>query len=482
MIQVIDVFAGPGGLNEGFSSVEDANGNPVFKVAASFEMEQNAVNTLVLRAAMRRLRSDGSFHRDYYRFLNGDITETEFRALPHVAEAIAAARSEVHQVELGPGERENVTATIQKATAGAEHVVLIGGPPCQAYSLVGRARRKHDQTFLEDKKHFLYREYLDILQTVKPTVFVMENVKGLLSASHGDTQMVDLILDDLTVGGDYEIRSLVVPTEHPRPTDFVIRAEQYGVPQARHRVILLGLRKDAHLEPDTITPTAEDDRPDLIDAISGLPAMRARLTPRSQDNERDWELARAESRLHAGVKGRVNSIPPVGRAHVAATAVSTSLPESLRRWLLDDNLRNVTLHEPRAHMRSDLVRYGYLALMKEQDETPRVTDLPRYLRPAHKNVDAETTPFTDRFKVQGPSGPSSTIVSHMAKDGHHFIHPDADQMRSLTVREAARLQTFPDNYWFTGSRTAQYQQVGNAVPPYLAHQIARVVAKTLGHL
>lgn len=475
VIQVIDVFAGPGGLNEGFSSVEDASGNSVFRVAASFEMESNAVNTLILRAAMRRLRTDGRFHPDYYRFLNSEITEGQFRALPHIAQAMEIAATEVHQIELGPTERENVTSIIRGATSTDEPVVLIGGPPCQAYSLVGRARRKHDEKFLEDKKHFLFREYLDILQTVRPDVFVMENVKGLLSSRHGDDRMFQLIMSDLTANGDYEVRSLVVPVEQPRPGDFIIRAERFGVPQARHRVILLGIRKDAGRISDTLAPSLE--HPTLGDVLSGLPAVRSRLSPLSADDAETWNWARQKGRVYAGREQDRRKPPPVARTH--QPLLPNTMPQRIRDWLIDPALEKITLHEPRAHMETDLIRYEYLALMKEKHIVPRVNELPPALAPQHRNVASEGTPFTDRFKVQGRAGASSTIVSHMAKDGHHFIHPDPHQMRSLTVREAARLQTFPDNYFFTGSRTAQYQQVGNAVPPYLARQIANVVARIL---
>jgi DNA (cytosine-5)-methyltransferase 1 len=131
-------------------------------------------------------------------------------------------------------------------------------------------------------------------------------------------------------------------------------------------------------------------------------------------------------------------------------------------------------------MELDLARYVYLASLASRGLAPRVTDLPTELKPKHRNLDYAQTPFADRFKVQAWTNPSSTVASHISKDGHYYIHPDPDQMRSLTVREAARLQTFPDDYWFHGSRTMQFHQVGNAVPPLLAFQIAERVAEVLG--
>ena len=132
-------------------------------------------------------------------------------------------------------------------------------------------------------------------------------------------------------------------------------------------------------------------------------------------------------------------------------------------------------------MEGDLLRYGYLSRMAEvREQIFRLKDLPSRLKPAHKNVGRADPPFKDRFRVQLWDSPATTIVSHISKDGHYYIHPDSAQMRSLTVREAARLQSFPDNYFFMGSRTRQYQQVGNAVPPLLAAQIAANVARSLG--
>lgn len=152
----------------------------------------------------------------------------------------------------------------------------------------------------------------------------------------------------------------------------------------------------------------------------------------------------------------------------------------MMQWLRPRGLAHVTQHVSRSHMVSDLQRYAYLAMLAGAGSRPTVTELPEEMKPDHKNLGAVTVPFVDRFKVQVKDRPSSTIASHISKDGHYYIHYDASQMRSLTVREAARLQTFPDDYYFMGNRTAQYHQVGNAVPPWLAKQIAEVVADLLG--
>lgn len=469
MIPVVDIFAGPGGLNEGFSRIRRADG-PVFDVAASFEMEWNAVQTLAIRSAIRRMTDvrDSALPGAYRDLLTGRKPLAEALRDEDFGSSVELARKHIHHVELGPARRQDVADRIKGATANSREWVLIGGPPCQAYSLVGRARRTKDETFVDDKKHFLYREYLDILQRFEPPIFVMENVKGLLSAGHSGRNMMQRITDDLRLGGTYEIRSLVVEGENPEPRDFVVHAEDYGVPQRRHRIILLGVRKD--LGVGSVAPLVREERAQTVyAAIGDLPPIRARVT-RTTHQEVAWLRARELGRALAHVEGP----GPAPRAKREPAG------DELRRWLTARQPSSPSQHEPRAHMESDLARYAYLATLAERGSFPRVADLPLELMPRHRNVQERGTPFSDRFKVQTWDRPSSTVVSHMCKDGHYFIHPDADQMRSLTVREAARLQTFPDDYWFHGPRTMQYHQVGNAVPPLLAFKIAERVAQLLG--
>ncbi len=482
-IPVIDVFAGPGGLNEGFSSIEDESGSAVFEAVASFEMDALACDTLKLRATFRRLRraNFGVTPSTYVQFLMGNLTKEQFYAEPEVREHAEAAAEEVHRVELGEqtrGESDAIIARRLGAAAKSGKFVLIGGPPCQAYSLAGRSRRAGDPTFADDHKHVLYREYLHILGRFRPMVFVMENVKGMLSSKHEGAAIFPRIKADLEYPAGpeddlaYEIRSFVVPleAEELEPRDFIIRSEEYGIPQKRHRVILFGVRRDLADRPSKILE--KQGLVSVRDALEPLPAVRSRLSPLSQDSEDAWDAVRQETSRRCG--GTVTPrIPGLGSAWM--NAFPGSVPGELGKWLLDPDVPGVSLHEARRHMRSDLERYGFLAHAAAGGEFLRLADLPADLLPNHANASRPDVPFADRFKVQGWDAPSTTVVSHISKDGHYYIHPDPSQMRSLTVREAARLQTFPDNYFFVGNRTQQYHQVGNAVPPLLARQIGEIV-------
>lgn len=487
-IPVIDLFAGPGGLNEGFCSLEGPGDAPVFSTSASIEMDATACQTLRLRSALRTLRHSTTSTKRYHSFLRGERTWSEFVDDAAISGALDHAGSEVHRLELGPDNRELAADIIRRAllSAGGGDApwVLIGGPPCQAYSLVGRARRTNDVGFEDDVKHFLYREYLDIISVHRPPVFVMENVKGLISHTHRGQGMFSRILDDLGSAGEgYEIRSFVVDddssvlfTSGLAPSDYIIRSERYGVPQRRHRVILLGVRRDlAAVRSKTLRPS---QAPSVFDAIGHLPRIRSRISPLREDDFGVWRSLRDQATRMAGSKRRRSVPTSTGWAFGGPAGIG---PDSdLERWLSNGELGAIAQHQARAHMTGDLMRYAFLAAKAESGVTVKVGGLPAVLAPNHANAQREIIPFADRFRVQAWDRPSTTVTSHIAKDGHYYIHPDAAQMRSLTVREAARLQTFPDDYFFCGNRTQQYHQVGNAVPPFLARQLAEVVADFLG--
>ena len=489
-IPVIDLFAGPGGLNEGFSRLGEDIGAPAFRTIGSFEMESSACSTLRLRGAYRFLLRNGGVPEDYYRFIRGEIDYDEFRVRPRISEALEVSSQEVHEIELGLDREESdqlIRDALNENGLGDRESLwaLIGGPPCQAYSLAGRSRRTNDVEFANDKKHFLYREYLHIIAEFAPPIFVMENVKGLLSSTHSGEGMFARIRKDLEnpgTGLEYEIHSLTVDREPEQlePADYIIRSELYGVPQRRHRVILLGIRTGFKSDSAKVGKLTRGDAVSVGDAIGPLPALRSGISPVRQDTPEAWANLRetVESTYGNGsgsaMRGRV---PLTKGGRFLSKVIAPSIDERYSSWISDPALQGVVQHEARYHMAEDLKRYWYAAHTAScTGVSPKLREFPDSLLPNHKNARVASVPFGDRFRVQLRDAPATTVVSHIAKDGHYYIHPDPSQMRSLTVREAARLQSFPDNYFFMGSRTQQYHQVGNAVPPLLANQIAQVVS------
>lgn len=504
-IPIIDLFAGPGGLGEGFSALRNHKREPIFKIGLSIEKDPIAHKTLMLRAVFRQLR--GTEHiQHYYSYIRNEIDEQTFREIPIVAEAFAHAEKEARCLELGKADEASIDAEIRAALGGKDTWVLIGGPPCQAYSLAGRARRTNDKTFKDDVKHFLYREYLRIIKVHRPTIFVMENVKGLLSSQHSGSPMFERILTDLCTpspGLEYEIRSFVKKgnSNTLKPIDFVIQAERHGIPQSRQRVILLGIRKDAGASRHDLLPVMGPVS--VKQAIEDLPKLRSRLS--KKDSIEAWREAVLASPSYLVGWGTSNEHAMAELMRTSAQAATwnnvgkpfsqkpgrkSKLREQteLQRWVHDRSLNGFCQHEARSHMASDLARYLFAACFAQSEKySPSLDIFPPKLLPKHSNVTMErdvtkAIPFKDRFRVQCARDPATTIVSHIAKDGHYYIHYDPTQCRSLTVREAARLQTFPDNYFFAGNRTEQYTQVGNAVPPLLANKLAKIVHGVLAGL
>ena len=517
MIPVIDLFAGPGGLGEGFSAIKNADGDPAFKVVLSIEKDPVAHDTLRLRSFFRQFRRR-DVPEEYYDYLRGKIDQRQLYArFPRQA---MNADAESWNAELG-NYRTLSASTIDQRIArgldGAEDWVLIGGPPCQAYSVAGRSRvipvdrREGTQNYEKDKRHFLYKAYLRIIAEHAPPVFVMENVKGILSAEVGGKPIIHRLLSDLrhpvpaargeaedrNGGLEYKIyplgdysgtRRLFDDDSESAPADYIVKSEEHRIPQSRHRLILLGVRSDIARRPRSLR--AYHDKVKMWAAICDLPRLRSRLS-NGHDSGQKWVetirmMADNDALLDPAIDDKVHKaiFAKLNRLAEHLSPGNTFLewhrqPSFRNEWFHDPRLRGVCNHVSRSHMDSDLWRYFFLACYAAiHKKSPSLPQFPASLLPNHDNVKkvkSNDLIFKDRFRVQVRSKPASTVTSHIGKDGHYFIHPDPLQCRSLTVREAARLQTFPDNYFFAGPTTKQYQQVGNAVPPLLARQIASVV-------
>lgn len=465
-IPIVDLFAGPGGLGEGFSRVD---GGKAFKIIVSIEKDPHAIETLRLRAFYRaRVKSKKKLPKAYFDLLSAKNEKDKTPAIAKLSEfeEWKMAEDEALHYELG---KDNllINSEIEKRLGGEKKWVLIGGPPCQAYSLVGRSRMQNHKGLKADDRHFLYREYLSVIQKFEPAIFVMENVKGLNTARVAGKPILPLIFNDLRSAGvhGYELHSLEVD-EGTLPgvttDDFLIRAENHGVPQTRHRVIIVGVRKDMQIKPQ---PLALKKMVTVAQTIGDLPTLMG------LDSSKDLDSYGPEK---------------TGLPMIQVSGLRSKLPKDLRDFLcpLSPSLKRFILnHQARSHMLEDLKRYKWWAKQAEKNgRSPKLNDddIPPELLPKHENVtDGSALVFADRFKVQLANSPSGTITSHIAKDGHYYIHYDPIQRRSFSVREAARIQTFPDDYFFMGNKTQQYHQVGNAVPPYLAYQIGQSVYEAL---
>ena len=406
-ITFIDLFSGAGGLSEGFIC---AGYCPI----AHVEMNSDACNTLRTRACYHFLKKQGDIQK-YYKYLKSEITRDElYASVPeHVVNSVI-------NETLSDSTMGSIYDRINKAMQAKkiDNInLIIGGPPCQAYSQVGRSRKCMDN----DPRNELYKLYCEVLEKYKPAMFVFENVPGLITAGNGK------YIKNITES----IRALGYGIEYR-----IVSASDFGVLQRRRRIILIGWKYGSgHKYPDFI----KSENVSIINNIlSDLPKIQA---GESKDQYRDQHYS---------------------------------------DYLKDNGIRSdqdiLTWHVARGHIDRDREIYR-LAIKAWNDNHRRIkySDLPDDLI-THKNKNG----FLDRFKVVAADMHTShTMMAHISKDGHYYIHPDLEQARSITVREAARIQSFPDNYFFEGSRTAAFTQIGNAVPPLMAKGIAEAIREVL---
>jgi len=328
---VVDLFAGPGGLGEGFSAAGADGGTPM-SIRISVEKDPVAVRTLRLRAFLRSFA--GGFPDEYYEFLNGERSMPDWSKL--YPENWRLAEQEALQLELGAdGVFEKLARELDAVREEySGETILIGGPPCQAYSLAGRSRNLGISDYVPEKddRNFLYREYVRILDRLRPAAFVMENVKGLLSSKVGGGTIFQKILEDLGAAGDgYTLIPLRRPEDaagSPRASSFIVRAEEFGIPQSRHRVLVVGIRRDRVAQdflPQSLSIEAARDQAIVEETLSGLPMLRSGLS--KGDTAVDWHKSvKAFAKKLKRAKG---VLPEVQSA--VTKLVETGFQENLER-------------------------------------------------------------------------------------------------------------------------------------------------------
>ena len=394
-LNFIDLFAGCGGLSEGFYKQG-------YNALAHVEINPTACKTLKTR--MR-----------HYGYKNADAAVLELDIT-----------------------REDVIDCIEKAVNGQMVDIIIGGPPCQAYSSLGRA--KDDNAMQDDPRNYLFESYVKVLNHFMPKFFVFENVTGMLTAKINGEHIVNKIIASL--GENYKVKF--------DPKMNVLNSANYGVPQIRKRVIIIGVRKDIDIEPEEVYASIK----------------KTHYDPEMPEDERQG------LKKFVTVRDAIEELPPLrpGQGKPSVPFKYSYKNEFLKR-IGSDKLDCLMDHVARNHNDMDIERYSVMA--KEHWTFQEMLEKREDLRHEKARV------FGNSYTVQWWDLPSKTIIAHLYKDGNQFIHPDYKQGRTFTVREAARIQSFPDDFVFEGPRTEQFKQIGNAVPPLLAEAIAKGMKEQL---
>lgn len=407
MLNVLDVFSGAGGLTEGFRYKD------YYNFICHIEMEKDACSTLGLRNIYYYLKKNDNLS-PYYKYIQGKISKDElYSIIPN------DITKDILNNEISKKTMPYIFEYIDQKLDDSKLDGIIGGPPCQAYSTIGRATNKSKKA--TDNRIYLYKYYLDFLNKYKPKFFIFENVKGLLSFKDlfGDLLLPKIICEFNICGYNVEYK--------------IVDASEYGVSQKRERLIIVGYRKDLFPKYDFFyfLDKYKEPAPIVRELFSDLPFIKS--------GEESYEYSCHNSNMF------------------------------IKKYIREDN-DVLTQHIARPHNDNDLEIYKLVLKAKQNGINLKYTDLPETLQ-THSN----TTSFLDRYKALDYDSFSHTIVAHISKDGHYYIHPDLRQNRSISVREAARIQGFPDNFYFEKSRTSAFKQIGNAVPPVLSKKIAMAV-------
>lgn len=412
-LNYIDLFAGAGGLSEGF--IREG-----FTPIAHVEMNKDACDTLKTRTAYHWLKKNKQ-EKVYYDYLESEEKNKE-ELWSKVPEHLI---SSVINKEISKETLPEIFEAIDNELKDRKINIIIGGPPCQAYSVAGRARDPHGMK--KDQRNFLYKYYVEFLKRYQPDIFVFENVPGILSAKNG--VHLENIFRAIRKAG-YELS--LPPNKYQ-----VLNAKNFNVLQDRKRVIIIGWRKELDLSYPIFEET-NNQYQILNDLFSDLKPLN-------------------------NGEGTLNAIEYYKEA-----------TDYLKQAKIRNESNSVTQHISRPNNENDLEIYRIAVDKWNEGKRLNYSELPKTLI-KHNNTES----FTNRFQVVNGKGISHTVVAHIAMDGHYYIHPDKKQNRSISVREAARIQSFPDDYFFEGSRTAAFKQIGNAVPPLMAEKIAEKIKELL---
>lgn len=433
MINVVDIFAGPGGLSLGLEMLKGKRREPIFNCICAVENNPWACKTL------RR-----NFSTDIV--IEGDITE------------------------------EDIKEQIVNQCKGKTDIV-VGGPPCQSFSLIGPRSGNPDNNKDKYKYDGLYKHFIEIVGRLSPSFFLFENVRGILSKKNGDEKIIDIIIREV------EAMGYTLENENPENNKkyLLLNAADYGVPQTRERVFIIGnnlgipnpFPQKTHFNPGiksrrrnagSLLPYVT-----IKEAIGDLPKLKARITKTGIPAGRYHKIEKYNKKVNYGKEEiiyksawfdkHINRISESGRNFMGFVRQLSDLP--------------LTHHVSRPQMETDILLFkgmkqGMTAKDIMKSDKPEINQLGKYIK-------YDMNSFTDKYKKLHWKKPSSTIFAHLQKDGNRFIHPDSSQGRTITPREAARLQSFPDSFYFEGPITKKFQQIGNAVPPILAKAIAEAI-------
>lgn len=410
-INLIDLFSGAGGLTEGF--LQDVN----FNILGHVEKDNSASQTLKLRESFHYLKKTNKI-TSYIDFLNNKLSIVElFKLVPN------NILSRVINEEISEETLPNIFDKIDKLIKNNKIHGIIGGPPCQAYSTIGRARNINKKE--HDERIYLYEFYIKFLEKYQPEFFIFENVKGLLSFKDVNGELLFPKIRSAFINCGYSIEYKIINTK------------DFDIPQSRERLIICGATNNCSSFPRIFFSKLSEYKSvtnrTVFDAFQDLPFLKS---------------------------GEENN------------TYGSDFTSYIHRYYRQTRNIPLTQNIARPNNERDLEIYRQVCLAKQKGKNLKYFEIDEILR-THKHDDK----YLDRFKALSWDSQSHTIVAHIAKDGHHYIHPDFKQNRSITVREAARLQGFPDDYYFLNSRTSAFTQIGNAVPPILSQKFSKVISE-----